>query len=59
MKAKSLDEAILKRELELAIANSSVLAYLNIGRPETIFVDADDRLEKARVDLGMADANQG
>lgn len=31
-----------KAKLELALANSTVLAYLNIGRPETILIGAED-----------------
>lgn len=35
---------VVRTRLELAIANSSVLAYLNIGRPETILIDSEERI---------------
>lgn len=34
----------LKAFLDRAIANSSALAYLNLGRPETILLDPMDRM---------------
>lgn len=38
-----VDSTVAKARLELALANSSVLAYLNIGRPETILIDNPQR----------------
>lgn len=42
--SKGLDKSIISRELEIAVANSSAISYLNIGRPETILIDTEDRL---------------
>lgn len=36
----------LAKDLELAIANSSVISYLQIGRPETILIDRPERIER-------------
>lgn len=36
------------RELEYATANSSAISYLNMGRPDTIVIDTEERLEKVR-----------
>jgi hypothetical protein len=36
-------KGVSKARMELALANSSVLAYLNIGRPETILIDTEER----------------
>jgi hypothetical protein len=44
-----LDQNQMWRELELAVSNSSVLSYLNVGRPETILVDTEKRLEKVMI----------
>jgi len=43
---RGLKSASLQRELELTVANSSVISYLNIGRPETILVDVEGRLAR-------------
>ena len=34
------------RYLEMAVAGSSAISYLNMGRPETILVDTDKRVTK-------------
>ena len=34
----------LKLDLEIAVANSSAISYLLIGRPETILIDDRDRV---------------
>jgi hypothetical protein len=36
----------LDRVFELTIANSSVISYLHLGRPETILVDLPERIEE-------------
>jgi CHAT domain-containing protein len=36
----------LDLELEIAVANSSVISYLQIGRPETILIDDRDRMKE-------------
>lgn len=36
----------LDRVFELTIANSSIISYLHLGRPETILVDLRDRIEE-------------
>ncbi len=41
-----LSAATLKAELEIAVANSSVISYLQIGRPETILIDVNDRVAR-------------
>lgn len=38
--------AELKRVSELTIAGSSVISYLNLGRPETILIDLPERIEQ-------------
>ncbi|WP_274629019.1 hypothetical protein [Arvimicrobium flavum] len=38
-------KADLERILELAIANSSAISYLHLGKPETILIDLPDRIE--------------
>jgi hypothetical protein len=55
-----LEEAGLTRknlelELELAVANSSVISYLQVGQPETILIDNADRIKKQLEELN-ADA---
>jgi len=40
-----LDTSRVDRELRLAVATSSVISYRNIGRPETILIDDQSRLE--------------
>lgn len=40
------DRENLQRKLELAVANSSLISYLQVGRPETILIDIDDRFQK-------------
>lgn len=39
-----LSGATLKSELETTVANSSVISYLQIGRPETILIDTVERV---------------
>jgi len=36
----------LDRVFELTIANSSVISYLHLGRPETILIDLPERIEE-------------
>lgn len=36
----------LERIFKLAIANSSAISYLHLGRPETIIIDVPERIEK-------------
>lgn len=40
------DRAMLQRELQFAVANSDIISYLHIGRPETILIDDPDRIAK-------------
>ncbi len=40
-----LQRTDLMKDLEVAVANSSVISYLQIGRPETILIDRTDRIE--------------
>ena len=42
--AHGVEEGKIKNEMEMAVANSSVISYLNIGRPETILIDTEQRL---------------
>jgi hypothetical protein len=44
LEALGLDRNGLKLDLELATANSSVISYLLVGRPETILIDAHERV---------------
>lgn len=39
--AENLDEKMLKHELDIAVATSSAISYINIGRPETIIISAE------------------
>lgn len=41
-----LEATRVEREARLAIATSSVISYRNIGRPETILVDDEERLQR-------------
>ena len=36
----------LELELEIAVANSSAISYLQIGRPETILIDDPERINE-------------
>lgn len=47
----------LALDLETAIANSSVISYLQIGRPETILIDVPDRMRRQMDALDKATAN--
>jgi hypothetical protein len=40
-----VDEAIARRELEVAVANSETISYLNMGRPETIMIGTEALIE--------------
>lgn len=40
-----LERKVLQYDLEVAVANSSVISYLQIGRPETIIIDQRKRIE--------------
>jgi hypothetical protein len=42
--ALGLDRGMLERELEMVVANSDVISYLHVGRPETILVDDPARI---------------
>lgn len=42
---QGMEEVAIRRELEIAIANSSAISYLNMGRPETILIDTEERLK--------------
>ena len=42
--AHGVEEGKIKIEMKIAVANSSVISYLNIGRPETILIDTEKRL---------------
>jgi hypothetical protein len=46
LKERGVDPRIVDHEFALAIANSSAISYLNVGRPETILLDTEDRLRK-------------
>ena len=46
LRSRGVEETVIRRELEEAVANSSVISYLNIGRPETILLDTKERLEQ-------------
>jgi hypothetical protein len=39
-----LDRGMLERELEMVVANSDVISYLHVGRPETILIDDPARI---------------
>jgi len=39
-----LSRSSLKLDLEMAVANSSVISYLLVGRPETILIDDRERV---------------
>jgi hypothetical protein len=39
-----LTKSSVKLDLEIAVANSSAISYLSIGRPETIIIDDRDRV---------------
>jgi hypothetical protein len=41
-----IEKRTLHSELELAVANSSVISYLQVGRPETILIDSEKRIER-------------
>ncbi|WP_441228396.1 CHAT domain-containing protein [Tardiphaga sp. 20_F10_N6_6] len=43
LEGRGLARSDMNRYLELAVANSSVISYLQIGRPETIIIDSADR----------------
>ncbi|MCC8952721.1 hypothetical protein H8B02_04330 [Bradyrhizobium sp. Pear77] len=44
LEKSGLSRSALKLELETALANSSALSYLLVGRPETIIIDNRDRV---------------
>ncbi len=44
---KGVPEETLRIDFGMALANSSVLAYINVGRPETIMVDVRERFDSA------------
>lgn len=45
----------LKLDLETAIANSSVISYLHVGRPETIVIDDPERMQAKIEGWGQSD----
>jgi hypothetical protein len=45
----------LELELELAVANSSVISYLQVGRPETILIDTQERIQKHMKEIQQAE----
>lgn len=36
----------LKREIHSALANSSTISYLHLGRPETIIINSEENVDK-------------
>lgn len=44
--ATGLDRTDVLKELEFAIANSSTISYLHVGRPETILIDDPERVKE-------------
>lgn len=44
--ATGLDRADVLKELEFAVANSSTISYLHVGRPETILIDDPERVKE-------------
>jgi hypothetical protein len=46
LEALGLAKRELVSTLELSVANSSVISYLQIGRPETILIDQRERIER-------------
>jgi hypothetical protein len=54
--SKALEEAglekrVVTKELEMAVANSDVISYLQLGRPETILIDDTARMKKQMEEL--------
>jgi hypothetical protein len=47
LEAKGRLAAGVRRELDTAVACSSVISYLNVGRPETILLDTPRRMAKS------------
>ena len=45
LKKRDIDKNLLKRELEGAVANSSTISYLHMGRPETILIHSEESLK--------------
>lgn len=43
---EGMDRPAMMRELEIAVSNSSAISYLNVGRPETILIDTEERLAR-------------
>jgi hypothetical protein len=43
----------LKLDLEMALANSSVISYLLVGRPETILIDDRERVAEQLKNIGV------
>lgn len=46
-----LPRQLLLAELERAVANSSAISYLQIGRPETILIDDENRIQRQLSEL--------
>lgn len=44
LEALGLDHKRLVRELEVVVANSDIISYLHVGRPETILIDDPGRI---------------
>jgi hypothetical protein len=54
-----IEEAMVRRELRQATANSSAISYLNIGRPETILVDTPEAAAlRAKTHEAAADSQE-
>jgi hypothetical protein len=43
---RGIERKVVEHELQVAIANSSAISYLNVGRPETIILDTEERFAK-------------
>lgn len=44
-----VNEERLRKEMHIAIANSSMISYLHVGRPETIIINSKENLENIEV----------
>ncbi len=51
LQSAGVESHVIRRELEVAVVTSSVISYLNIGRPETILVDTKERYERDMQEL--------
>jgi hypothetical protein len=46
LERRGFTRSTLMADLEMAVATSSVISYLQVGRPETILIDMPDRIEE-------------